>query len=132
MHLLLKMVINYSTLFSNNLSNDSFTSGNNLQKKVLVKCFRTQVVLKTLFMCQVEIFKPTAGKSLVPSRYLTSESIYKARYMMNRPCGTFSKTVETNVPESIEGRGASFTGFPFYILTPNQEWQAHCSVNWPN
>ena len=96
------MVINYPTLFSNNLSNDSFTSGNNLQKKVLVKCFRTYVALKTLFMCQVKIFKPTAGKYLVPSRYLTSESIYKARYMMKRPCGIFSKTEETNVPERIK------------------------------
>ena len=55
-------------------------------------------------MCQVKIFKPTAGKSLVPSRYLTSESIYKARYMMNRPCGPFLKTVETNVPECIKKR----------------------------
>ena len=31
------MVINYSILFSNNLSDDCFTSGNNLQKKSTCK-----------------------------------------------------------------------------------------------
>ena len=43
-------------------------------------------------MCQVKIFKPTAGKSLVPSRYLTSESIYKARYILCLECLKIQRT----------------------------------------